>query len=119
MTDPRAWRQAKFHLLRLQLLSLSVPDGVDLTEAASKVRAVRERVIVHRDHRDALRRSIERHGWHYAVTRVPQGSKSSEFGILMGWSWHHPDLPGTFIQPSNPLIADVSMLKGKQDRKGQ
>jgi hypothetical protein len=119
LTDPGAWRQAWFHLLGIELLSRSVPDGVDILEAASKVRVVRRRVIVHRDHRDQMKRCILSNGWDFAVTRIPPGAKLDQFGTVWGWSWHHPELPGTLVRPSNPLISDVVMLKAKHGLAGQ
>jgi hypothetical protein len=119
LADPLAWRQARFHLLGIELLSRAVPEGVNILEAASSVHVVRRKVIVHRDLRAAMRRCILQNSWDFAVTRIPRGAKSDEFGTLWGWSWHSPELPGIRKPPSNRLIRDVNMLKGEHGLKGQ
>jgi hypothetical protein len=66
-----------------------------------------------------MKQCILCNGWDYAVTRIPKGAKSDEFGTVWGWSWHHPQLPGTVVRPSNLLVKDVTMLKDKHGAVGQ
>ena len=105
------WREAWYHLLRIQLLSLAVPLGTDIMAASSMVRVVRRSVIVHRKMRDITVRRILTHGWHLAVTTIPKGSRSDDFCIIEGWEWIYPELPGSPVEPSLGLIRDVTMLR--------
>src|SRR4051812_47450914 len=75
----------RFGILCSALLSRPIPEG-----GLDPVNKERRHVIVHRDLRETTRRTILRNGWDYAVTRRPPGSKSDEFRVLSGWSWHQP-----------------------------
>ena len=111
---------------RFSLQCIELLSGGVVLEATSRVR---RHVIVHRDLRAATRQCILRNGWDFAVTRIPPGAKSDEFGRLSGWSWHGPKRLGVPVNTLKSLarefktlkstIRDLSMLKGKHEFKGQ
>jgi hypothetical protein len=100
------------HIKWVWLASQAVPDGVDLMEAASRVRVIPRFVIVPRAMRDRMVKQIEDCGWR-AAYNVLNGDDPV---VISGYDWQHPKLLGSpIIQPAS-LIEDISLLKGKISR---
>ena len=100
------------HIKWVWLASQAVPDGVDLMEAASRVRVIPRFVIVPRAMRDRMVKQIEDCGWR-AAYNVFDGD---DLMTIHGYDWRHPKLPGSPITYPGSLVHDVCLFKGWRSR---
>jgi hypothetical protein len=103
LVDPDAVaREAHFFFKSMELLATAVPESMtceEILDAASRVRTVRRRVVARKsDIPDTIRR-ILKWGWEHAVLGLPrhEGVTRHDLGLIEGWSWHEPDMPGSEI----------------------